>query len=117
MADAGIPTAERIKVWRCIGCGRIDGPQPCLGVCEDRRAELVFASAYDEALSRLLALSARTDALERLVLRLAHTTPRDGEFERSYRVMQEQARRVLQAIAAPPAVTDQTPMQVTEIVR
>jgi hypothetical protein len=26
--------SERIKVWQCIGCGRIDSPQNCIGVCE-----------------------------------------------------------------------------------
>jgi hypothetical protein len=29
-------SAERIKAWQCIGCGRIEGAQPCIGICEDR---------------------------------------------------------------------------------
>lgn len=117
MSDPGILPAERIKVWRCIGCGRIDGPQPCIGVCEDRKAELVFASAYDEALAHASSLRARVDALEALVLRLAHTTPRKGEWERSYRVMQEQARGVLQPSSAPPVAAPRAPMHVTEASR
>src|SRR5262252_1688753 len=50
MLPATIETSnvERIKAWQCIGCGRLDGPQPCLGVCQDRKVELVPASAYDE---------------------------------------------------------------------
>ena len=32
---------ETIEGWRCIGCGRVDAPQPCIGVCEDKRVELV----------------------------------------------------------------------------
>ena len=29
--------AERIVAWQCIGCGRLEGPQPCVGVCQDAR--------------------------------------------------------------------------------
>ena len=89
------PSAERIKVWRCIGCGRIDGPQPCLGVCEDRKAELVFASDYDDAVALVAFFRGQAEAFEALVRRLATITPRDGEWEHSYRALQEQARRAL----------------------
>ena len=117
MSATESPGVERMKVWRCIGCGRIDGPQPCIGVCEDRKAELVFASDYDDALAQASLVRARADALEALVLRLAHTTPRDGEWQRCYQVMQDQARRVLAAISMTQATADQAPMQVTEVTR
>ena len=45
--------AERIAAWQCIGCGRIEGPQPCVGVCQDRKVTFVSADAYDAALARL----------------------------------------------------------------
>jgi hypothetical protein len=88
-------SAERIKAWQCIGCGRVDGPQPCVGICQDRKVELVSALAYDDAVARAVALRARADALETLVRQLAGTTPRDGGWERSYRALQERARHVL----------------------
>jgi len=37
---------ETIKVWECVGCGRIDHPQPCVGICQDRKAEYVRAEDY-----------------------------------------------------------------------
>lgn len=87
--------SEVFKVWQCIGCGRIDGPQPCIGVCQDRKAELVYASDYDAMRKRAEDAERHAAALAGLVRRLAWTTPRADEWERSYRGLQEQARRAL----------------------
>jgi hypothetical protein len=81
-------TTERIKAWQCIGCGKIDAHQPCIGVCQDQKVDLVYAHDYDRAL-------ARTAELESLVSLLAHTTPREGEWDHSYRLLQERARGLL----------------------
>jgi hypothetical protein len=35
-----------MQAWQCIGCGRIDGPE-CLGICQDREVELVYAEERD----------------------------------------------------------------------
>mgnify|MGYP003298961436 CR=1 FL=1 len=37
---------DAIDAWQCIGCGRVEAPQNCVGICEDRRVKLVHASAY-----------------------------------------------------------------------
>ena len=79
---------ERISAWRCIGCGRLDAPQPCVGICQDRKVELVEAAELDRALRRIV-------AVESVLSAMAHTTPKEGEWERSYRSMQERARRLL----------------------
>jgi hypothetical protein len=79
--------ADRIRVWECIGCGRIDHPQPCVGVCRDQRAELVHAHEYDES-------QARVAVLEAWLRRLAFTTPRPGEWESAYKALQKEARRL-----------------------
>jgi len=79
---------DRIKAWQCIGCGKIDAHQPCIGVCQDQKVDLVYAFDYDRALSR-------TAELESLVSLLAHSTPREGEWEHSYRLLQERARALL----------------------
>ncbi len=82
---------ERIKAWQCIGCGRVEAPQTCIGVCEDRRVELVRAEEAD-------ALAARVEQLEQFVRQLARITPREGEWERSYRALQARARELLAAL-------------------
>ena len=79
---------EPIKVWQCVGCGRIDHPQPCVGVCRDEKAEIVFAADYRVALERVA-------ALEAVLQRMVHTTPREEAWEASYRALQVQARRAL----------------------
>ena len=84
---------ETFQAWQCIGCGKIDGPAQCIGVCQDRPVELVNAADYRAA-------EARAAALEEVVRRIALTFPKDGEWERTWRALQEQAKR---ALAARPA--------------
>jgi hypothetical protein len=86
---------ERVKAWQCIGCGKIEAPQTCVGVCQDRRVEFVYADEYAEALAQLEQERSRVKALETLVRQLARTTPHRGAWERSYLAMQDQARRIL----------------------
>ena len=78
----------RIKVWRCVGCGRIDHPQPCMGICRDAKAELVDAADYEAAESRIA-------ALEALLRRIAFTTPRPGETAGAWHAFQRDARALL----------------------
>ena len=87
--------SEHIKAWQCIGCGRIEAPQNCIGICEDRKVEFVYASEHEDAMARLELASSQVSALSALVRRLASTTPREGEWEQSYRVLQTQARALL----------------------
>jgi len=86
---------ERIKAWQCIGCGRIDGPQNCIGICEDRKVEFVYAVEHDDALAQLDLARAQVIGLSAVVRRLASTKPREHEWEHSYRALQQQARTLL----------------------
>jgi hypothetical protein len=86
--------AERIKLWQCVGCGRIDDPRPCIGICRDEKVEYVLASDHDAELERGRVEAA---ALRKIVESIALTTPRDDEWERSYRALQMRARRAIQA--------------------
>jgi hypothetical protein len=83
---------ERVKAWQCIGCGRIEAPQTCVGVCEFNRIEMIYAFEHEQALEAERARCARFEALVR---QLARITPRAGEWERSYRALQEQAKRAV----------------------
>ena len=74
-------SAERLKAWQCIGCGRIENSAPCIGICQDRPQQFVYADDYER--------------LEALVRQLATVTPRDGEWERTYRALQQRARKLL----------------------
>ena len=81
---------DRIKAWQCIGCGRLEGPQQCLGVCHDVPVEIVSAADYDAA-------RREADELRLFLRQLAATSPRAGEWERSYKAAQASARRLLEA--------------------
>lgn len=95
--------SEYVKAWQCIGCGKIEAPQTCVGVCQDRRVEFVYADEHVAALSRLHGElqreRERTARLAALLRRLAGTTPHPGEWERSYRTLAAQASRILAALA------------------
>lgn len=83
---------EYVKAWQCIGCGKIEAPQTCVGVCQDRKVEFVYAQEHREAIARV---QSQASTMEALVRQIAGTTPREGEWERSYRALQERARRAL----------------------
>jgi hypothetical protein len=87
--------ADRVTVWQCIGCGKIELPQPCIDLCQDRKVEFVYANVYDQTVARAERMRLRAQALEALVRRLACTTPREGAWERSYRAFQSEANRTL----------------------
>src|SRR3546814_10522694 len=44
---------EPIIAWQCIGCGKLEAPQTCIGVCEDRKVELLPAHHHAEAIAQL----------------------------------------------------------------
>jgi hypothetical protein len=88
----------RITAWQCIGCGRIEGPRPCIGVCEDRRTEFVYAADHDAVLAQLAAAHSEMEEIKVIVRQIAHTTPHRGECERTWHALQARAREVLQAL-------------------
>jgi hypothetical protein len=98
---------ERLTAWRCIGCGRLEAAQPCIGVCQDRPVELVFADDHDRTVAELAAARAQAEALARFVREDAYTPPRAGEWESSYPALQRRARAALRSIAKGVAVPDE----------
>ncbi len=103
--------ADIIQALECIGCGKLEGPRPCIGICQDRIVDLVYADEYKSAVARAELLQEQGRAFERLAKQLAWTTPRNGEWERSFRTLQEQARRVLASVpsAGPAAPSPDAP--------
>ena len=91
---------ERMTAWQCIGCGRIEGAQPCVGICQDRKVDFVYAAEHDAVLAQLARARGQAEDLAALVRQIAHTTPREGEWERTYRALQARARQALETLAA-----------------
>lgn len=84
----GVPEPERIHGWRCIGCGKVDAPRPCIGVCTDKRVELVLAEDY-------AALALRVEQLEDALALIARTTPKPERLADSWAALQTRAKRLL----------------------
>ena len=82
------PEAERIQGWRCIGCGKVDAPRACIGVCTDKRVELVLAEDY-------AALALRVEQLEDALALIARTTPKPERLADSWAALQTRAKRLL----------------------
>lgn len=79
---------EIIEGWRCIGCGKVEAERPCIGVCQDRRIELVDARDYAEALLRI-------EDLEEVLALIARVNPKADALQASWAALQQRARKVL----------------------
>lgn len=80
--------AETRSVWQCIGCGRIVDDRPCVGICQDRRVEVVYAEDH-------LVAEKRIAALEAFVRRFASVKPAGPGAARTWEVLQAEARALL----------------------
>lgn len=90
---------DYIPAWQCIGCGKIEAPQTCIGVCQDRKVFLVGKAEHEAALAEIARLRARLDRAAALLLRFERAAPKPRQWERSYRALQEQVREVRATLA------------------
>ena len=73
---------ERVTAWQCIGCGRTEGAQPCVGICQERRTDFVNAPDH-KALLAQLAMERARDLLE--LLELQNDRKVIGEYSKGMR--------------------------------
>ncbi len=95
--DELLSPAETVIVWRCQDCGGVDAPQECIDVCIWGPADWVDAASYESGRSRAAVDREVEQSLAGLLRRLAFATPRDGQWERSWRALQSQARLALRS--------------------
>ena len=105
--DELLSPAETVIVWRCQDCGGVDAPQPCIDVCIWGPADWVDAASYESERSRAAVDREGEQSLAGLLRRFAFATPRDGQWERSWRAVQSQARLALQS-REPRRIADET---------
>jgi hypothetical protein len=86
--------AERVTAWECASCGRIEAPQPCIGVCIRPPVRMVRGPAHDTVLDALAAVLHEAESLLAPLRRLAWSTPRPGQWERSLAALRDDARRL-----------------------
>jgi hypothetical protein len=94
---------DYLQVWQCVGCGRIEAPQTCIGVCRDRKVLLVGKDDYEQARAEADALRAQLAAIHARLLRFSVATPHAGRWEAAWQALQAQLREVLAELALPPS--------------
>jgi hypothetical protein len=85
----------------CIGCGSIEAPQTCIGICEHHKVEFVHAAEHRATLAALGRARDERRSLEALVRRMACVTPHDDRCAASLKVFREEARRLLTTLRSP----------------
>lgn len=91
---------EYMKAWQCIGCGRIQAEEGCIGICQDRKVELVYASDYAALQKQLESAQFDLAKLTAQMRQIVNTEPRNDGWERNFRALQDNARRVLNEVSA-----------------
>ena len=86
---------DYVQAWRCIGCGRIEAPQTCVGVCRDRRITLVGIDDHRGALDEVQRLYGQLEQARAILAHIAHTTPREGHWQGAWQAAQARARALL----------------------
>ncbi|MHB1273681.1 MAG: hypothetical protein ACYCZD_13105 [Rhodanobacter sp.] len=90
---------DYIQAWQCIGCGKIEAPQPCIGVCRDRKILMVGKDDHERVLDAVRDLQRQVHSAHALLSQLAWSVPREGQWEPSYRALQTRARELLATLA------------------
>jgi hypothetical protein len=98
--------SEPIKAWMCIGCGAIEAPQTCIGICQHRKVEFVHKIEQDTTLAALARVEAERDRLQALLRRMASVTPREDALAATLRAFQHDARALLAELRAQRTGTD-----------
>jgi len=97
--------ADYTQVWQCIGCGRIEAPQPCIGVCKDRKVFMVGKDEHERVLAENQALHAQLERVHAMLMRFGLARPHEGCWESSWNALQAQVREALAVLATGPETT------------
>ncbi len=91
---------DYIQAWQCMGCGKIEAPQTCIGVCRDRNILMVGKDEHESVVAQAARLRESLQSAIAMLNRVVHSTPRSGQWERCYRALQEQARETIARLEA-----------------
>jgi hypothetical protein len=93
---------QRLTVWSCGCCGRVEAEAPCVEVCIDEPLDVVLGGVHDEVCGQLESVGSRVRELRGLVGRLAFATPRADGWEASFLALQDRARKLLGDVRVAP---------------
>ncbi len=91
---------DYLQAWQCIGCGKLEAPQQCIGVCKDRKVFLIGKGEHEAALAEIARLQARIERAGAMLARFEHATPRAGQWQRAWEALQAEVHMVRAALKA-----------------
>lgn len=90
-----LPDVEIIQAWGCPRCGRIDAPQPCLGVCVFKPRTVADVREYRQLAPRAEQVVDTDRALSGVARLIATVTPRAGREQATIAAARARARHAL----------------------
>lgn len=100
---------DYIQAWQCIGCGKIEAPQPCIGVCRDRKVLFIGKHEHEAALAEIARLRAQLQAAASRLQRFGLAAPRPGQWETAYAALRDEVRELLSQLHVAPAAAAEDP--------
>jgi hypothetical protein len=89
---------DYIQAWQCIGCGKIEAPQPCIGVCRDRKVFFIGKGEHEAALAEIGRLRAQLQTAASHLQRFALAAPHPQQWESAYAALRDEARALVAAL-------------------
>lgn len=93
-----VPEIEVIQAWGCPRCGRVDAPQPCLGVCIFRPRAVADAREYRQVAPRAEQVATADRALSGIARLISIVTPRPGQEEATFAAVRARIHSALDQI-------------------
>lgn len=91
---------DYVDAWQCIGCGRIEMPQTCIGVCRDRKVQLIGRETHEQALRQVARLEHLLSATRSRLVRFAQCSPHAGESDSTFAALKQQLRELIAELPA-----------------
>jgi hypothetical protein len=91
---------EYIQAWQCIGCGKIEAPQPCIGVCRDRKVLFIGKDEHEAALAEIARLREQLQSVASRLRRFGLAAPRAGRWEAAYNALRVETRELIAELDA-----------------
>ncbi len=93
------PEVDVIEGWGCPRCGRVDAPQPCLGICVRRPGVVADVAEYRDYAGHALRMAETDRALSAFAHVVAGVHPRPGREQQTVESLRSRARELLERTA------------------
>jgi hypothetical protein len=90
------PEPEVIEGWGCPRCGRVDAPQPCLGICVRRPGLVADVAEYREYAAQAQCTAESDGLLSAFAHVVAGVHPRPGREQQTVESLRSRARELLE---------------------